>query len=144
MKLFRSHIDICENDRSLAEVHGILAVLKLPPDAPTEAVRSLKWRAVDCPNSSWKSIAAPENLFANAAWNRRLTEYRVPWKNLFDSTQTFRIRSTMIEQDYFFYEKRKKKRKEKNLTVKQDFIGKLYIFKLIFQVRKRIINFNYI
>lgn len=50
----------------------------------------------------------------------------------------------MIEQDYFFYEKRKKKRKEKNLTVKQDFIGKLYIFKLIFQVRKRIINFNYI
>lgn len=38
----------------------------------------------------------------------------------------------------------KKKRKEKSLTLKQDFIGKLYIFKLIFQVRKRIINFNYI
>lgn len=72
----------------------------------TEAVRSLKWRAVDCPNSSWKSIATPENLFANAAWNRRLTEYRVPWKNLFDSEKlkffvtelTYRYKS--VEQDF--------------------------------------------
>lgn len=30
------------------------------------AVRSLKWRAVDCPNSRPKSIPTPENLFANA------------------------------------------------------------------------------
>lgn len=76
----------------------------------TEAVRSLKWRAVDCPNSSWKSIATPENLFANAAWNRRLTEYRIPRKNLFDSTQTFWIWSTMIEQDYFSMKKKKRKK----------------------------------
>lgn len=86
----------------------------------TEAVRSLKWRAVDCPNSSWKSIATPENLFANAAWKRRLScpvEKSVLLERCgsvgYDQT-SFHHRAAL-----FFYGK-----KRTNFTLKQDFIGK--------------------